>query len=272
MLFILLILTPETATPTVLLRRARRLRKLTKNPKLRSQSEIDQKNINVSELLVTTLVRPLEIMIKDPSILFVNFYTAYFYGTFYTYFEVFPLVFLPFYGFNLGETGLVFLANLIGSTIGFLAYLAYLYWYMIPDNLKNGFREQEHRLIPTIYGSLFLPVGLFMFGWTADSNIHWIVPIIGVVIFAIGGFLVVQGLFMYVPMSYPQYAASLLTSNAIVRSSVAAGCILEARPMFINLGVHKGVTVLAGLSIMGVIGSFVNYIFGKQARSKFAQG
>ncbi len=45
-----------------------------------------------------------------------------------------------------------------------------------------------------------------------------------------------------------------------------------ARPLFINLGVGKGVSLLAGLSCMGVIGMFVLYYMGAKlrAKSKFA--
>ena len=71
---------------------------------------------------------------------------------FYTFFEVFPLVFPPFYDFNLGQTGLAFLSCFIGVIIALLGCFAYLYFYMVPDSLKNGFREQEHRLVPAIIG------------------------------------------------------------------------------------------------------------------------
>jgi DHA1 family multidrug resistance protein-like MFS transporter len=73
-------------------------------------------------------------------------------------------------------------------------------------------------------------------------------------------------------MSYPQYAASLFAANDFFRASFATGSILFARPLFINLGVDKGVSVLAGLSVIGIIGIFVLYIYGAKlrARSKFA--
>jgi DHA1 family multidrug resistance protein-like MFS transporter len=273
MLLLLLCLMPETSTPNILLRRAKRLRKLTGNSRLQAQSEIDQRSLTASSILVSALIKPVEIMIKDPAVLFVNIYTAYFYGTYYTFFEVFPLVFPPFYGFNLGETGMAFLSCQIGALIGILAYFAYLHWYMIPDNIKHGLREQEHRLVPAIVGSFFLPVGLFMFAWTANTHIHFIVPLIGVVIFVTGMFWILQALFVYIPFSYPKYAASLFAGNDISRAATAAGCIQFARPLFINLGIHKGVTVLAGLSVIGIPGTIAMYAYGKQlrARSKFAQ-
>lgn len=273
MAIFLLALTPETSTPNILLRRARRLRKLTGDSRLQSESEIEQRNMTGSSVLIAALVRPFEITIKDPSVFFVNLYTALTYAIYFTFFEVFPLVFPPFYGFNLGETGAAFLACEVGAIIGLVIYFAYLHFYMIPDNIKNGFREQEHRLLPAIFGSFVIPVGLFIFAWTARASIHWIVPLIGVAIFTVGQYCVIQGLFMYVPVSYPQYAASIFTGNDLIRSAIASGCILAARPMFINLGVHKGVTVLAGLSVMGIIGTLLMFKYGKKlrAKSKFAQ-
>ena len=86
---------------------------------------------------------------------------------------------------------------------------------MVPDNLRNGIREQEHRLVPAIFGSFLLPIGLFIFIWTSNPDIHWIVPLIGVGIFVVGHFLTMQSLFLYIPFSYPKYAASLFAGNSI---------------------------------------------------------
>ena len=77
---------------------------------------------------------------------------------------------------------------------------------------------------------------------------------------------------MYLPLSYPQYAASLFATNDTWRSALAAGAIIFARPLYINLGVGRGVSVLAGLAVGGVIGMFGLYFYGARlrARSKFA--
>jgi DHA1 family multidrug resistance protein-like MFS transporter len=54
---------------------------------------------------------------------------------------------------------------------------------------------------------------------------------------------------------------------------MAAGCILFARPLSINLGVAKGVGVLAGLSTIRGFGMMAIYLTGAtlRARTKFAQ-
>ncbi|KAK5706371.1 hypothetical protein LTR97_001359 [Elasticomyces elasticus] len=243
MLIALLLLMPETSTSTILLRRARRLRQVTGESRLQSQSEIDQRQLSASGILVSALIKPIEITLKDPAVMFVNIYTALFYGIYYTFFEVFPLIFPSQYGFNLGETGLAFLSCQVGAGLGLAVYFAYLHWYMIPDNLKNGLRKQEHRLVPAILGSFFISSGLFIFAWTARASIHWIVPLIGVVVFVFGTFLVLQSIFVYLPLSYPEYAASLFAGNDLVRSSMACGSVLFARPLFLNLGIAEGVTL-----------------------------
>ncbi|KAK0102843.1 hypothetical protein ONS96_005475 [Cadophora gregata f. sp. sojae] len=76
---VMFMLLPETSTPNILLRRAKRLRKLTGDNRLLSQSEIDQKEMSASKILVDAIVKPIEITIKDPAIAFVNVYTAIIY-------------------------------------------------------------------------------------------------------------------------------------------------------------------------------------------------
>lgn len=75
---------PETSAPNLLLRRAKRIRKLTGNERFMSQSEIDQRNMKVSHIFLDALIKPMEITIKDPAVLFVQVYTAIIYGIYYS--------------------------------------------------------------------------------------------------------------------------------------------------------------------------------------------
>lgn len=62
------VLLPETSADTILLRRARRLRKLTGRDDLYSQSEIDQAYMSAREIVANALFRPWEINILDPAV------------------------------------------------------------------------------------------------------------------------------------------------------------------------------------------------------------
>jgi DHA1 family multidrug resistance protein-like MFS transporter len=81
-----------------------------------------------------------------------------------------------------------------------------------------------------------------------------------------------QCIFTYVPISYPQYAASLFAANDFLRSASACASILYAHPLYKNLGIGRGTSVLGGLSVIGIVGMFLLWIFGAKlrARSKFA--
>lgn len=98
---------PETSPSNILLRRANRLRKRTPDVKLKSQSEIDQANLKVWDLIKENLWRPNQMMVLDPAVGFTAIYTAlgeYFqtrkqtttrianlkivYAIFYSFFEV----------------------------------------------------------------------------------------------------------------------------------------------------------------------------------------
>lgn len=280
----LFIALPETSADAILLQRARRLRKTTGNTNLRSQSEITQSKLTLNEIVISNLVRPFQINALDPSVLFTSLYIATMYAIFYSFFEVFPFVYavgLPRagspthgYGMNAGEIGLIFLSISVGVSIAIATYLLYLKYVFEPQIRSRGLGAPEERLIPGLYACFFVPVGLFVFGWTGFNSpqIHWIVPTLGIVLFTIGIFILFQVVFIYIALTYPQYAASLFAGNDFARSSIAAGAIHFSRPMFLNLGVGPGVSLLAGLTFGGCIGIFVLWHYGAalRARSKFA--
>ncbi|KAJ5933711.1 hypothetical protein N7454_006040 [Penicillium verhagenii] len=295
---VMLIFFPETSADTILLRRAQRLRKVTGNPNIFSRSEISRGGQGVFSFMASSLVKPLEIMAKDPAILFTNIYTSLVYAIYYSFFESFPLVYPVVYGFSLGQSGLIFITLAVACGLGVVMYIIYLYTYLIPDLKAHGHRDQEHRLIPALVASIFPPVGLLIFGkkqapatrfrnvldgerkiltelhaaWTSRQSIHWIVSAIGVMIYASAVFIIFQCIFVYIPLAYPRYAASLFAGNDFSRSGLAFAFILFSRSMFINLGVGKGVTLLAGLSVLGIIGMLYLYLYGAKlrSRSKFA--
>jgi len=59
---------PETHPSTILLHRAARLRKVSQNEKIRSQTEIDRRGISFSTIVLDAIWKPLEIASKDPAV------------------------------------------------------------------------------------------------------------------------------------------------------------------------------------------------------------
>jgi len=71
---------PETSADNILLRRARRLRRITGSNRYRSQSEFKQQSMKASTAVREALWRPAEIIVVDPAIAFVAIYTSLIYG------------------------------------------------------------------------------------------------------------------------------------------------------------------------------------------------
>ncbi|KUJ22347.1 MFS general substrate transporter [Mollisia scopiformis] len=263
---------PETSADTILLQRARRLRKLLNKSNLKSQSEIDQAHMTARERAFDALIKPWEINALDPAVLFSTFYTSLLYGIFYSFFESTPLVFPKIYHFNLGESGLPYLSALVAIVVIGPVYAAYWHYTVERPFEKNGFGPQEDRLVVGLVGSCMIPVGLFLYAWTARSGVHWIAPTFGMGLSVGGTYLIIQSIFLYLPFTYPKYSASLFAANDLARSTLAAGAILFSRPLFTNLGVAGGVSLLGGLTIVCAFLLYLLYRYGAilRAKSRFA--
>lgn len=137
-----------------------------------------------------------------PQILFVNIYTALIYGIYYSYFEVFPLVYPPMYGFNVGETGLVFVCIIVGCFISMAIYFSYLHFYLIPDVQRNGMRPQEFRLRPALIACFGPTIGLFLFAWLTNPSIHWMGTVVGCTLYAVSVYIIMQCIFSKLRSSF----------------------------------------------------------------------
>ena len=263
---------PETSTPNILLRRAQRLRKLTGDNRLKAQSEIDQANMKPKDVLFEALVRPMQLIVMDPAIGFTAGYVALCYAIYYSFFEAFPLVYIEKYGFNVGEMGLTFLSITVAVVVSIVLYFSYIYWVVEPEIRAHGLGAPERRLIPAIVASFFLPVGLFLFGWTGNGHIYWLVSVIGIFLFTMGVFILMQCVFVYLPFVYPQYAASLFAGNDFARSALAFAAVLFSSKMYVGIGVGPGTSLLGALTAACVAGIFILWKYGDKlrARSRFS--
>ncbi|KIW35361.1 uncharacterized protein PV07_02060 [Cladophialophora immunda] len=265
---------PETSPQTILLNRARRLRKATGNNAYKAPCEL--KPLAFGKMLHEALNKPLEITVKDPAILYACVYGSIVYATYYSFFEAFPLVYLGIYRMSLGGMGLVFTSLTVGCICGLTIYYLYITYYFIPrarahHEEKGEPVAQEQWLLPGLFGVWGPPVGLLLFAWTARAGVHWMVPTLGIGVFAFSTFFIFQALICYVPLSYPRHVASLFAANDCARSLLAAAFVQFSRQMYTRLGIDKGVTLVAGLSVVGIFGMYGLYFYGARlrARSKF---
>lgn len=176
--------------PILLRNKARRLRKETSDREW--FAPIEQAHLSVAHAIGNSLLRPLQLLILEPMCFCLCIFAALLHGILYLFFEAFPLVFVNNYGFNLWQVGLSFLGTGLGMI---LAVFLNPLWNKARNRLVlqkeqetgiHGASEPEFRLPAAMVGALIVPVGMFMFGWTAFPSVHWITPIIGSTIFGFG--------------------------------------------------------------------------------------
>jgi hypothetical protein len=91
----------------------------------------------------------------------------------------------------------------------------------------------EGRLYFACVESVFLPVGLFWFGWTQFESIPWIVPTLAVGCATMGIFSIYLATFNYLADTYHRYASSALAAQSFCEfASTGSHCF----KMLIGLG------------------------------------
>ncbi|KAF7349177.1 MFS general substrate transporter [Mycena sanguinolenta] len=266
---------PETYGPTILVRRAQRLRKLTGNPELRTAAEREEELKSASSVMYESLVRPF-VLAKEPALAFANIYLGFVYAIFYLWFEAFPIAFNEIHHFNEGVSGLPFLSFIVSGGLTYTAYCIYQKYHIAPRYARaaaaNTDVAPEIRLEIGLMASIFIPTSVLIFGFTSKPSIHWIVPIIGAALYLPGIFLNFQSILMYVTSAYPAYAASVLAGNDFFRSAIASVFPLFGRTFFTNLGLGPGSALLAGISflLMPVFWLLLKYGHVLRQRSKYA--
>ena len=102
---------------------------------------------------------------------------------------------------------------------------------------KTGEGSQpEDRLLLLKVGMSILPAGLIIFAWSAQFMVHWILPLLGAVIFSTGsimGFVCIQ---VYLVDAFKIFAASALATTILLRSIVGCVFSIVGFKLYISLG------------------------------------
>lgn len=173
----------ESYAPTLLKRKTKCLIKETGNQDLKSQLD---SGLSPKQLFMFSIVRPTKMLIFSPIVFLLSFFVAVVYGYLYLLFTTITMVFEGQYGFSQGSVGLTYLGIGIGSIIGLFAVGSMSDPILKRLTKKHGVAKPEFRLPPLIPGAMCIPVGLFWYGWTAETNQHYILPIAGTMFVGMG--------------------------------------------------------------------------------------
>lgn len=122
--------------------------------------------------------------------------------------------------------------------------------YCIKLEAAGGTLPPEDRLPLACWGGVLMPMGLFVFAWTAvPTSIHWSLPILATIPFGTGMLLVFLSTTNYLVDTYLMYAASVLAAAAVFRALLGAAFPMFTPQLFARLGINWALTLVAFLSL-----------------------
>lgn len=116
-----------------------------------------------------------------------------------------------------------------------------------------------------LLGGIFTPIGLLIYGWTAQFETHWIVPNLGCVIFAMGLIIGFQCSQAFITDAYGTYAASASAAGAFLRTMCGFSFPLFAPSMYERMGLGAGNSLLAGVTfVLALAGPVCLWFYGEK--------
>ncbi|PVI05586.1 bicyclomycin resistance protein [Periconia macrospinosa] len=266
LMFIALLVVPETYAPVLLSRRATEIRFRTKNWAI--HAPLDEQRFDLGTVAQKYFLRPFAMLIFEPILILITVYMSLIYGIMYLSFVAYPIAFQELRGWKPGVGSLPFLSIGLGVVVGgfIIVYMTKTRFARIMQ--REGRVVPEERLIPMMIGGFLFPVGMFGFAWTSNPHITPVPQIIAGIPIGAGILMIFLQGFNYIIDVYLMYANSAIAANTLVRSAFGAGFPLFASSMYHSLGVAWASSVLAFLCVALFPVPFLFYVFGKKIRQK----
>jgi DHA1 family multidrug resistance protein-like MFS transporter len=241
----------------------------------RPHSQRRSKKAVVSHFFKTTTTRPVHMLFTEPIVGFVCLYCSFQFALLYTFIVGTPYVFTTTYHFSVAQQSLSFFGLVIGALTATAALIIMDHFIYQPKSLAfkldspNSEFPPEHRLYPAMIGSIVIPIGLFTFGWTAQSDIHWAVPITAQGVAMLGSMLTYVSANMYMVDTYgPMYGASAAGANSLVRYVLTATFPLFTLQMYQRLGIGWTASLLGFCTVGMMPIPWVFWVWGEGLRGR----
>jgi MFS family permease len=131
----------------------------------------------------TTFIKPFVLFnTREPIVIGITLYLSQIYFFFFVTLGAFPYAFGRIRGYNTSAVALTFLSLVVGVILSILVPLVTIR----RSNSKQA-SSPEAVLKSMLFCTILIPIGLFLFAWTASMpHVHWAAPMVGMIVFAFG--------------------------------------------------------------------------------------
>ena len=239
------------------------------SPQIRFHPHVEERQINLS-IIWQSFAFPMKLLFRESVVFWFSVWVSFAWAILYMQFTSIGIAFRDVYDFNSMQVGAIYTAVIAGSILGAAVSI-------IQDPIFRKFWPQrmdspEGRLHSACIQSMFLPIGLFWFGWTANPRISWVSPSLAIMSCTMGIFSIYLAVFNYLADTYSQYASSALAAQSMCRNLLAGIFPLVTDMMLRNLTYRGAGSLLGGIGLLLTAIPWLLSVFGPRirARSPFA--
>ncbi|KAL3448198.1 major facilitator superfamily domain-containing protein [Aspergillus insuetus] len=260
----------ETYEPLILRSRADQIRQETGDNRYYTLDERQHTSAGPWRVLGRALLRPLRLLAFHPIIQISSIISGLGYGVLYIVLSTFSDLWTKHYGQSVEISGLHYIACALGEIIGsqICATVKDRLYHRMTVRPETA-HSPELRLPSIIPGAVIAPLGLLLYGWTAQYLVHWAVVDLAILIALLGMQIKDMPLTAYVMEAYPDHVSSAMAASQFMRSLTAFLFPLFAPRMYEAMGYGWGNSTIAIITILvGVSGPAALWVYGQKLRGR----
>ncbi|KAI0105034.1 putative bicyclomycin resistance protein [Nemania sp. FL0031] len=217
--------------------------------------------------MITRLLKPFALLWNEPIIQILAIFTGYLFGLNHLTITTFQSLWRDIYQQDMLRAswnyGFIAVGFVLGSQMtGFLNDKIY-------KRINNKESNPEVRVYMMLPAALLVPAGLVLYGWSAGRHMYWLIPDVGVAIYAMGLIMSYQCTQAYIIDCYTSHAASSMGALIAVRSVTGFAFPIFAPALFASWGYGMGSTWLASFAAaMGVGVPVFLKVYGSSLRAR----
>ncbi|CAO1615117.1 unnamed protein product [Parajaminaea phylloscopi] len=261
---VMIVLLPETRAEVLLEARARRLTRETGLAHVTAQSS---HSVSLLRTIGRNCTRPLVFLFTEPIVTALALWSGFIWGVVFLSLRSVKYTFAV-YGLSSTIKSTILLSYGAGALLGFISNLHQTALYRKALKRSCGGRvPPEMRLFWCMPAALFTCAGLFWYAWAAHPQIPVVVPILGLILFAWGTYIIYLSTLVYLADAYETYSSSGIACQALVRNLTAGVLSAVADPIYTAMPAATASSILAAIAGLLGLAPFVLYFWGHKLRA-----
>lgn len=217
--------------------------------------------------LGNTVIRPMKLLVLFPIVALPALGLAVILGIMFLMLSTMSTAFQQIYGWSISASGLPYLGLGAGLFTG-LAVYSVTADRAYTQGAHTSQPSPEMRLAPIGLGSPLCAVGLIIYGWAFEKQFHWMIPIIGCMVFSWGMVAFMMPVTAYLIDVFHAEAAGPIGASAVFRCLVGGLIPLCANNLYSGLGYGWGNTLLAFIAVAFTPFPYIFYRHGEKLRKR----